>query len=86
MYLQLSYCDYIWDNLAAHEHLPGLVCGVTGETLLHGQVKTWAPGTSINEWVFPYIRLKRFLCESLPPCRALASRRAPWLGLFYPTV
>jgi len=36
---EVSYCSYIWDNLSQHEHLPGLVCGVTGRTLLHGQVR-----------------------------------------------
>ena len=36
---QVSYCDYVWDNLEQHSHLPGLVCGLTGETLLHGEVR-----------------------------------------------
>ena len=36
---QVSYCDYVWDNLEQHSHLPGLVCGFTGETLLHGEVE-----------------------------------------------
>ena len=35
----VSYCDYVWDNLEQHSHLPGLVCGLTGETLLHGEVE-----------------------------------------------
>ena len=35
---EVSYCDYVWDNLAEHAHLPGLVCGVTGQTVLHGEV------------------------------------------------
>ena len=38
---QVSYCDYVWDNLEQHSHLPGLVCGITGETLLHGEVEIW---------------------------------------------
>ena len=37
----VSYCDYVWDNLEQHNHLPGLVCGLTGETLLHGEVDIW---------------------------------------------
>ena len=35
----VSYCDYVWDNLEQHSHLPGLVCGLTGETMLHGEVE-----------------------------------------------
>ena len=35
---ELSYCDFIWDNIEAHAHLPGLVCGLTGKTVLHGEV------------------------------------------------
>ena len=70
-YLQLSYCDYIWDNLAAHEHLPGLVCGVTGETLLHGQVKTWAPGTNVNEWFTYFLPLNQIKEVSLRVSAAL---------------
>ena len=34
----MPYCEYIWDNLGQHEHLPALVCGVSGRALLHGQV------------------------------------------------
>ena len=34
----VTFCDYVWDNLEAHGHLPGLVCGLSGRTLLHGQV------------------------------------------------
>jgi len=36
---EITYCELLWSNLAMHEHLPGLVCGVTGRTLLHGEVK-----------------------------------------------
>jgi len=39
---QLTYCDFIWDNIEAHSHLPGLVCGLTGKTVLHGEVKEQA--------------------------------------------
>ena len=36
---EVSYCDYVWDNLANHAHLPGLVCGLTGRVVLHGEVR-----------------------------------------------
>ena len=36
---KLTYCDFIWDNLESHSHLPGLVCGITGKAVLHGEVK-----------------------------------------------
>jgi len=39
---EITYCEFLWSNLAMHEHLPGLVCGVTGRTLLHGEVKEQA--------------------------------------------
>ena len=37
---EVSYCDYVWDNLDNHAHLPGLVCGVSGKVVLHGEVST----------------------------------------------
>ena len=39
---ELSYWDFVFDNVEAHAHLPGLVCGVTGRTVLHGEVKQQA--------------------------------------------
>jgi len=36
---EIPYCEYLWDNLDAHAHLPGLVCGLTDRTLLHGEIK-----------------------------------------------
>ena len=35
---EVSYCDFVWDNLHNHSHLPGLVCGLTDKTFLHGEV------------------------------------------------
>ena len=34
----VSYCDYVWDNVHHHGHLPVLVCPVQDITLTHGQV------------------------------------------------
>ena len=34
----VSYCDYVWDNVHHHGHLPALVCPVQDITLSHGQV------------------------------------------------
>ena len=34
----VSYCDYVWDNVRHHGHLPALHCPVQGTTLSHGQV------------------------------------------------
>ena len=38
----VTYCDYVWDKLDDHGHLPALVCGVSGETWSHGQLKETA--------------------------------------------
>ena len=34
----MTFCEYVWDNIEEHAHLPGLVCGITGEVMLHGEV------------------------------------------------
>lgn len=39
---ELPYCDFLWDNIEAHGHLPGLVCGLTDRVLNHGEVKEQA--------------------------------------------
>merc|ERR1712018_633185 len=36
---EVTYCDYVWDNIEEHAHLPGLACGVTGQVLLHGEIR-----------------------------------------------
>jgi len=36
---EIPYCEFLWDNLDTHAHLPGLVCGLTDRTLLHGEIK-----------------------------------------------
>ena len=38
----VSYCDYVWDNVRHHGHLPALHCPVQGTTLSHGQVRETA--------------------------------------------
>ena len=38
----VSYCDYVWDNIEQHGHLPALVCSVQGTTLSHGEVRDTA--------------------------------------------
>ena len=35
---EIPYCEYLWGDLASHAHLPGLVCGLTDRTILHGEV------------------------------------------------
>ena len=35
---EVTFCEYVWDNIEEHAHLPGLVCGITGEVMLHGEV------------------------------------------------
>jgi len=36
---EITYWDFIFDNLSQHAHLPALVCGLSNRTLLHQQVK-----------------------------------------------
>ena len=38
----VTYCDYVWDNVRHHGHLPALVCGVSGSVLSHGEVRETA--------------------------------------------
>ena len=35
----MPYCEFVWSELARHAHLPGLVCGTTNKTLLHGEIR-----------------------------------------------
>ena len=39
---EVSYCDYVWDNVRQHGHLPALVCGLSGAVLSHGEVRDTA--------------------------------------------
>ena len=45
---EIPYCEYLWENLSAHAHLPGLVCGLTDRTLLHGEVQVMELNNSCN--------------------------------------
>ena len=36
----VSYCDYVWDNIRQHGHLPALLCPARATTVSHGQVGT----------------------------------------------
>ena len=38
----VSYCDYVWDNVHHHGHLPALVCSVQGTTVSHGELRETA--------------------------------------------
>jgi len=37
-----SYPDFVWQGLKGQAHLPAMVCGLTGRTLTHGEVKDLA--------------------------------------------
>ena len=78
----VSYCDYVWDNLEQHSHLPGLVCGLTGETLLHGEVEKSGIIIHIFQLTYYCLQIKETALKVARSLQSMGLRRGGVLILF----